>query len=214
MKTWWSHSKIKIRKQWAVPVRSYAIETLRWLHACQRCLLKLETPLILNERVSSCATMETTTPLLTAQRCRSSEDTRNIWKKKINQWYFQHVNIKQLYRSPSTTPSFLPVASSSITPHQLPVANLVSPMYFRIPGRLPRPDETMTRSPTAKLLSEDEHDISLTLFNTLITLTRCSLTGIAEHAMRRRNGTRAARRQHWSVTHVHIAVRWDHGLSR
>lgn len=57
------------------------------------------------------------------------------------------------YWTPSTVPSFLPVGSSNWTPHQLPGANCVSPIYCKIPARLPIPDDTITRSPTLKLVS-------------------------------------------------------------
>ncbi len=57
------------------------------------------------------------------------------------------------YLTLSTDPSFFPVASSSSTPHQVPVANLVSPIYCKMPVLLPNVEDTITRSPIASVLA-------------------------------------------------------------
>lgn len=76
-------------------------------------------------------------------------------KKFIAIAFPQTINVHVVkYLTPSTLPSFLPLASSNCTPHQFPAANLVSPIYCRTPGRLPIPDDTITLSPTAKFDSK------------------------------------------------------------
>lgn len=57
---------------------------------------------------------------------------------------------KLFYLTPATLPSFFPAASLNSTPHQTPEANCGSPMYRKIPTRLPVADLTITRSLISK----------------------------------------------------------------
>lgn len=93
-------------------------------------------------------------------------------------------------------------------------------MYFRMPGRLPRPDETITRSPTAKFASEIFlkvrlsvtrccHSWQLSTVTLYWQLTGWTICRVAGQAVRRRNGARSRRRHHGWGAHIEIAGRWQ-----
>lgn len=71
------------------------------------------------------------------------------------------VNPSHSHLFPPTIPSFLPEASSSSIPHQVPCAKCPSPMYRRCPRRLPVCDLTMTRSLTSKAVEDPKRNFLL-----------------------------------------------------
>lgn len=147
----------KIRKWWwAVPVRSFAYATWPLMQCCP--MFRRTWVILWNQLWTSvfCATMATMTPWRAERKFRNLTDTRNTCKTNEIKWNknwnrimadMSHWNVWRTYWTPSTVPSFLPDGSSNWTPHQLPGANFVSPIYCRMPARLPMPDDTMTRSP-------------------------------------------------------------------
>lgn len=149
-------------------------------------------------------------------------DMWNTWKERGGKIIIMVVyrtgselKCNKTYWTPSTVPSFFPDGSSNWTPHQLPGANFVSPIYCKIPARLPIPDETITRSPTAILDSKNsKKKISkfqqrrANVFDDHVQLTGWRFANIAANTMRWTASAWSCWRCSRTYACVHRFIRW------